>query len=248
MPSSAWRQVSRPSRTSTSWSRSTGAAAAWLDDMAAAEEIIDHVSEFFVDQVLVGLSNELRLTTIALEAALDQGDVPTASRLVERHRRLAWIFRADLTNFERKAYASLSREANKAMNVNSYLGLMGHVWRPNRTAAGVMLDEVETAEPGDLEIPDSYYVLTLDADSQLLRDYCIRLVYLLEQSENHRVAIVQTPYSSFRGAPTRIERIAGATTDLQHILHQGKTFHNATFWVGAKRGDPQARAGGHRRG
>lgn len=209
------------------------AAAAWLDDMAEQEVIIDHVSEFFVDQVLIGLSNELMLTVLALEAALKQEQVPTAERLIELHRRLSWIFRAELKSFERKRYGSLSHEANKAMNVNSYLGLMGHVWRPNRTAAGIMLDEVETAEPGDIHIPDSYYVLTLDADSQLLRDYCIRLTYLLEQSENQHVAIVQTPYSSFRGAPTRIERIAGATTDLQHILHQGKTHHNATFWVGA---------------
>jgi len=28
-------------------------------------------------------------------------------------------------NFERKRYASLSQEANKAMNINAYLGLMG---------------------------------------------------------------------------------------------------------------------------
>ena len=45
--------------------------------------------------------------------------------------------------------------------------------------------------------------------------------------------MTQTPYSSFRGAPTRIERIAGASTDLQHILHQGMTYYGATFWVGA---------------
>lgn len=209
------------------------AAVAWLERMAEQEEVVDHVSEFFVDQVVIGLANELNLTAIALQAALDQGGLPSASRILELHRRLAWIFRADLANFERKRYASLSNEANKAMNVNSYLGLMGHVWRPNETAAGLMLDEVETAEPGDLVIPDSGYVLTLDADSQLLRDYCVRLVFYLEQSENQHVAIIQTPYSSFRGAPTRIERIAGASTDLQHILHQGKTFHNATFWVGA---------------
>ena len=67
----------------------------------------------------------------------------------------------------------------------------------------------------------------------LLRDYCLRLVYFLEQPENARVAITQTPYSSFRGAPTRIERLAGATTDIQHILHQGMTYYGATFWVGA---------------
>ncbi|QGG42141.1 glycosyltransferase [Aeromicrobium yanjiei] len=209
------------------------AAAAWLEEMASAEDVVDHVSEFFVDQVLMGLANELSLTALALEAALEQGGLPDSGRVLELHRRLAWIFRADLTSFERKAYGSLSHEANKAMNVNAYLGLMGHVWRPNETAAGIMLDEVETPRPGDIVIPDSGYVLTLDADSQLLRDYCIRLVYYLEQTENQHVAIIQTPYSSFRGAPTRIERIAGASTDLQHILHQGKTHHNATFWVGA---------------
>ena len=35
------------------------------------------------------------------------------------------------------------------------------------------------------------------------------------------------------GSATRIERIAGATTDLQHIVHQGMTHYDATFWVGA---------------
>ena len=36
-----------------------------------------------------------------------------------------WTFRAELTWFERKLYASLSHEPNKAMNLNSYIGLMG---------------------------------------------------------------------------------------------------------------------------
>src|SRR5690606_5256104 len=76
-------------------------------------------------------------------------------------------------------------------------------------------------------------ILTLDADSLLLREYCLRLVHFMEQPGNERVGVTQTPYSSFRGAATRIERLAGATTDLQHILHQGKTHYDATFWVGA---------------
>jgi cellulose synthase (UDP-forming) len=67
----------------------------------------------------------------------------------------------------------------------------------------------------------------------MLRDYCLRLVYFLQQPNNARVAVTQTPYSSFRGAATRIERLAGATTDIQHILHQGMSFYGATFWVGA---------------
>jgi hypothetical protein len=55
----------------------------------------------------------------------------------------------------------------------------------------------------------------------------------MEQPEYERVAVAQTPYSAFPGAATRIERIAGATTDIQHILHQGMTHFGATFWVGA---------------
>ncbi|MET0447917.1 MAG: glycosyltransferase family 2 protein, partial [Aeromicrobium sp.] len=210
-------------------------AAKWLEAMAADEPVIDHVSEFFVEQVLMGLASEFNLTALALEAAIDQGRYPPASRLVELHRRLAWTFSAQLDSFERKAYSSLSHEANKAMNVNAYLGLMGHVWRPTDTPAGQALDEVDAAEAraGDMVVEDTGYVLTLDADSLLLRDYCLRLVFYLEQTENAKVAIIQTPYSSFRGAPTRIERVAGATTDLQHILHQGMTRYDATFWVGA---------------
>jgi len=41
------------------------------------------------------------------------------------------------------------------------------------------------------------------------------------------------PYSAFTGSATRLERIAGATTDLQHIVHQGLTYYDATVLVGA---------------
>ena len=75
--------------------------------------------------------------------------------------------------------------------------------------------------------------MTLDADSMLLPEYCLRLVHLLEQQEYQDMAIAQTPYSAFPGSATRLERIAGATTDLQHIVHQGLTYYDATFWVGA---------------
>jgi cellulose synthase/poly-beta-1,6-N-acetylglucosamine synthase-like glycosyltransferase len=213
------------------------AAAEWLEELGRAESVCDHVTEFFVDQVLMGLASELRLTLLALQALLVERDAELpAARLLELHRRLVWIFGARIDTFERRRYASLSQESNKAMNINAYLGLMGGRWRPTETAAGTELRRLPAdapALPGDMEVPGAEYVLTLDADSQLLRDYCLRLVYFLEQPENERVAIVQTPYSSFRGAPTRIERIAGATTDLQHILHQGMTAHDATFWVGA---------------
>lgn len=209
------------------------AASNWLDRLALAEAAGDHMTEFFRTQVLLGLSNDLRLTLLALDAAADQGQSPDRARLEQLHRRLVWIFSAELASFERKQYASLSQEPNKAMNLNSYISLMGGSYRVEHDTGRAILIPAQTEEEADLSFPESTYLLTLDADSQLLRDYCVRLVYLLEQPENSRVAVTQTPYSSFRGAPTRIERIAGATTDLQHIQHQGLSHFNATFWVGA---------------
>ncbi|MEO5725025.1 MAG: EAL domain-containing protein, partial [Ilumatobacteraceae bacterium] len=90
-----------------------------------------------------------------------------------------------------------------------------------------------TPRLADVSVPDPDYVLTLDADSVLLPEYCARILYLLEQSGHAKVGVAQTPYSSYPGSATRIERIAGATTDLQHIVHQGMTHYDATFWVGA---------------
>jgi cellulose synthase (UDP-forming) len=205
-------------------------AADWLETMAEGEQIEDHVDEFFADQVLRGLSDELAIIGTALTAAADQGETPPLERMGELYRRLDWTFNAELSTFERKKYASLSHEANKAMNLNSYIGIMGDSYDTEETPNGLVLRPSAT---GDFVVPDSDYLLTLDADSVLLRDYCLRLVYFLEQPENARVAVTQTPYSSFRGAGTRIERLAGATTDIQHLLHQGMSYYNAAFWVGA---------------
>jgi len=209
------------------------AAAAWLQERAELEEVEDHVSEFFVDQVLLALASELDVIATALEAAIAEGQAPTLGRMRELYRRLTSTFTAEVVTFERKRYASLSHEANKAMNLNSYLGLMGGRFRTEHTPDGDILRLVGADETADVVVPDTEFVLTLDADSVLLREYCLRLVYLMHQPKNDRIAVAQTPYSSFRGAPTRIERLAGASTDIQHILHQGMTFYDATFWVGA---------------
>jgi cellulose synthase (UDP-forming) len=208
-------------------------AAAWLEKMAAEEPHSDHVDEFFSRQVLRGLADDLMLTADALMAASNENEAPPLERMRQLYRRLLWTFSAELVTFERKKYASVSHEANKAMNLNAYIGLMGGNYGLERTPDGVLLRSLLSASGADLVIPDTEYLLTLDADSVLLREYCLRLVHLLEQPDNARVAVTQTPYSSFRGAPTRIERLAGATTDLQHILHQGMSHLGAAFWVGA---------------
>jgi len=208
-------------------------AASWLENAASNEKIEDHVDRFFSDRVLKELSYDLRLVGEALKNSTEENAQLTRDRVIQLYNRLVWIFAADIEVFERKKYASLSHEANKAMNLNSYIGLMGGNYRSEETPSGTILVPVMRPSNGDLNVPDSEFLLTLDADSILLKDYCLRLVYFLEQSDNARVAVTQTPYSSFKGAPSPIERLAGATTDIQHILHQGMTHYGATFWVGA---------------
>jgi cellulose synthase/poly-beta-1,6-N-acetylglucosamine synthase-like glycosyltransferase len=207
-------------------------AAAWLDELAAGEPTIDHVDFFFLAHILGPLACDLELVADALRAAAaDEAALP-ADRLRQLHNRLLWTFSADLSSFERKRYISLSSEPNKAMNLNSYIGLMGGSHAERSTQAGRVLGPAASSD-ADLTVPEPDYVLTLDADSVLLPEYCARLVYLLEQPEHADVGVAQTPYSAYPGAPTRLERIAGATTDLQHIVHQGMTHYAASFWVGA---------------
>jgi cellulose synthase/poly-beta-1,6-N-acetylglucosamine synthase-like glycosyltransferase len=213
-------------------------AVIWLQRLVADASITDHSEQFVADHVLGRLGADLSMTAAALRSAADDPDTRlSTTRLGELYGRLAAIFRARVTSFERKRYLSLSHEANKAMNLNAYIGLMGGRYREVVTPRGVALvavtDDEADAEGHDLEIPDPDYVLTLDADSVLLPEYCLRLVHLMEQEHNARVAVAQTPYSAYPGASTRIERIAGATTDIQHIVHQGMTAYGATFWVGA---------------
>jgi hypothetical protein len=155
-----------------------------------------------------------------------------AAEIARAYRRLAALFRAELAGFERKRYANLSREPNKAMNLNSHIACLGRGFREEPRADGLHL---VPAAPGEatLRVPDADYLLTLDADSLLLPGYALRLVHLMEQPGNERLAVAQTPYSAVPGAPGALERTAGATTDVQQILHQGFTRYGATFWVGA---------------
>jgi cellulose synthase/poly-beta-1,6-N-acetylglucosamine synthase-like glycosyltransferase len=207
-------------------------AVTFLQRLAAEHEIIDHSDRFFVDRVLLALADDLDLVAAAVNEAMSQGAVLPAERIAELYRRLCWTFTAEVSSFERKRYACLSHAANKAMNLNSFIDLMGGCYDDRMTEMGRVLVPMPEGA-GDLDIPDADYVLTLDSDSVLLPEYCLRLVHLLEQPENERIAVAQTPYSAFPGASTRLERIAGATTDIQHIVHQGLTYYDATFWVGA---------------
>ena len=209
-------------------------AGRWLRDQATTYPRFSHADDFLAEEVFGGLAGDFEITARALFAALDERAPVPVQRLGQLGRRLAWTFDATLTSFERKKYAHLPHDANKAMNLNAYIGLMGRRMRQVETKMGIVLRDTDEHDDANvMVIPDSDYLLTLDADSVLLREYCLRLVHQMELHGNERIAVIQTPYSAFRGADTRLERIAGATTDIQHILHQGLSHFGATFWVGA---------------
>jgi len=207
-------------------------SADWLRRLGARQEIADHSDTFFVDHVLGALARDLETIATALVAGAEEGASLTTDRLLDLYRRLVATFRAELSSFERKQYVSCSHAPNKAMNLNSYIALMGGSYQEIATPTGRALVPCSPRH-ADLTVPDPDYVLTLDADSVLLPEYCARILYLLEQNGGARIGVAQTPYSSYPGSATRIERIAGATTDMQHIVHQGMTHYDATFWVGA---------------
>jgi cellulose synthase (UDP-forming) len=207
-------------------------AARYLRRYTTGMEVVDHQDEFLQHAVLFRLVDDFERTAAALNAAVEDRALVSTERVSQLYRRLARVFDARVTCFERKRYASLSHEANKAMNLNSYLGLMGGHYRVQETRQGDVLILTE-ATAADLHVREPDYVLTLDADSMVLPEYCLRLVHLMEQPEHRNTAVIQTPYSAYPGARSRVERIAGATTDLQRLVHQGLTRYGASFWVGA---------------
>ncbi len=203
-------------------------AASWLGELADGYLNASHTDRLFVEQVLrarqYGLTQQAE--HISTSGNLDD------EQLRLQYRRLASLFDVEITSFERKRYVNLSHEPNKAMNLNSYIGLVGGHYRELRTEQGLLLEPCERNE-SQLFAPESDYFITLDADSLLLPDYAARLIHFMQQPENARVAVAQTPYSAIPGATNPLERVAGATTDIQYIIHQGFTRFNATYWVGA---------------
>lgn len=207
-------------------------AVSWLELQAGSLPIEDHTDIFLKEQVFERIAADFSMTVVALREAIHYSNQISNDRIRQLYARLTNTFEARLSSFERKRYSSLSHEANKAMNLNSYIGLMGHSYAEVETLSGKALIPSKRTQ-ANLVVRDPEYVLTLDADSTLLPEYCLRLIYLLEQDEFAKVGVAQTPYSAYPGSATRLERIAGATTDIQHIVHQGLTNYSASFWVGA---------------
>jgi cellulose synthase/poly-beta-1,6-N-acetylglucosamine synthase-like glycosyltransferase len=203
----------------------------WIESKADDYPVADHADRFFRGTVLHNAARTYRERADRWRALSEQGD-PTEEAIEREYRRLATALRVDFASFERKRYVNLSHQANKAMNLNSYIGLMGRRWRTQTRGGGLHL---EPAGAGDacLEFPAADFLITLDADSLLEPEYASLLMHEMRRAGNERLAVVQTPYNTIPGAPGLLERIAGATTDIQYLIHQGFTRFRATYWVGA---------------
>ncbi len=207
--------------------------ARWFEEQARLYPALDHAAEFFVEQILLEPAKAHRQQALELLAlSLEEQSPQYLARLNREYRRLSSIFDVQLDSFERKKYENLSHESNKAMNLNSYIGLTGGNWRSFQHGEKTYLQEMPPGQ-GDLRIPAADYIITLDADSLLVNDYALRLIHEMRRPAHQRTAIIQTPYSAFPGAAVPLEIIAGAQTDMQYVVHQGFTQHKATFWVGA---------------
>ncbi|MGV3652420.1 MAG: glycosyltransferase family 2 protein, partial [Devosia sp.] len=206
-------------------------ASVFLDGLAArlaaeVEPEFAHVDGFLIEHVVAALSRHYGAEADRIAA----GELGFAAA-GQHYRRLSQLFCDDISTFERKQFANLPHAANKAMNLNAYLGLMGNSYRFESDRDGTMLVRAGASSPVDLIVPEPDYVLTLDADSVILPDYLVALISVIEADAS--IGVVQTPYRAFPGARSAVERVAGATTDMQYLVHQGSSHYSAGFWVGA---------------
>ncbi len=204
---------------------------AWTRTQARRTPVRDHTDAHFVRVTWHRQRDLLEERARHFAAGLGGGRTISSEMIEREYARLLDAFTVDLSVFQRKRYRNLSHEPNKAANLNAYIDLLGATVSEVAREDGLHLERGDA--PGALTIPDATYVLTLDADSMLDPAYALRLSSVFETPGNERVAVVQTPYSAIPHAPGSLERIAGATTDIQYVIHQGFTWCRATFWVGA---------------
>jgi cellulose synthase (UDP-forming) len=156
-------------------------AAGWLRMRAEQELRLDHLDDFFVDHVLESLASDLDGQA---ESLLGDTAGVTVNQLDRLYRRLAWIFRAEISCFDRARYPLLSQARGPAAGLDSYRALMGQSFDVVDGTDGQQL--VPAGNRGSIRIPAADYVLALDPDSMLLPEYCLRLLERTGLARNER--------------------------------------------------------------
>jgi cellulose synthase (UDP-forming) len=201
----------------------------WIEALVEADEpevaAHRHTSEFFRARIILAPAAQHR----SRAKELRRGGINLVQ--VEReYRRLGSLLFLEITHFERKQFSNLSHAPNKAMNLNSYIALIGKSFRVVPDSELPRIEECALAA-ANIIVPEAEFILTLDADSLILSDYILKLAQLMNLRP--KAAVVQTPYSAIPGSRSWLQRAAGAQTDMQYIIHQGFTHFGATYWVGA---------------
>lgn len=211
--------------------------AQWFSKTSLSYKTSDHTDTLFREKVLDEPARFYHKKAISLKRISqkkylsEQFDSDYVSKELNFIRSL---FDVEITVFQRKKYANVSHDPNKAMNLNTYLSLMGGSYSLVKTSDTLKLTPYQGSQGYEnISFPESDYVITLDADSILDHQYAPKLIYKMECEEYKDIAIMQTPYSAIPRPESILERTAGITTDIQYILHQGFTGCNATYWVGA---------------
>ena len=206
-------------------------ASGWLRtvacDFTGDRPSLSHTDRLFIDRILLAPAE----SHWEKAQELRRGS-RTAKDIGQEWRRLSSLFRVEFNTFERKRFVNLSHAPNKAMNLNSYLALIGRGFIEVARPDGLYLEECSDGD-GQWQIPDADYVATLDAVSLVTCDYAARLIPVLEQDGHERVAVAQTPYTAIPDPPVAMERAASASTDAQFFSHLGMTYLDSSFWVGA---------------
>ncbi len=212
--------------------------AQWLEGLAANcrdgrdTESLTHGEQFFLSRIIQAPAQEHRVFAQQLRDGIVGRHIVSEAYLARQYARLSSIFNVNFSRFERKKYVNLSHESNKAMNLNSFIGLMGKSWCEVEVHAGLELRECK-AEDADFSVAGFDFVNTIDADTLMTSDYVLRLIHEMRKPGRDRLAVAQSPCSSIPGCPHVLERAAGAFIDIQFLTHQGYTHWGAGFWVGA---------------
>lgn len=204
----------------------------WYEKQLQTFDPQNHTEHFFSLLKFGNGRDRMKSVRHDIYALQDSSTPCSPETITQYYRKACATFKVTFSVFQRRKYQNLSHEPNKAMNLNSYIGLIGGSWKEVQHEDGTWL-EACTAPEADLVVPQADYLITLDADSVLSASYARRLVYHLEQPGNERIAVAQTPYNTFRSPFIGLEHIAGATTDIQHNIHQGFEYFHASYWVGA---------------
>ena len=207
--------------------------ASWYEEQAHAHPQLEYSDSFFADMTFKQPAARLRDDAAHWKRRAHTAATHQDHELFAReYRRLLNLFSVEITSFERKRYLNLSHYPNKASNLNSYIALLGGSYRETPTPTGVLLTPT-SPDHADFTVPAAEFILMLDADTLIASEYTMRLVDFLCQPGHEAIAVVQSPYSTFPRPPHTLQRIAGAQTDIQYLLHQGLTYYDATYWVGA---------------